>query len=184
MKKISAEQIAIWGDKAIARMLAILPTIKDVQQDLMDPFVEHMQLRLKYNTRTNEKNKPRLQDWVARRNGGATKTVDYDPMPEIQARGLQKVYDVLQNTALKDFADVRYFDKTEHQTPEPMRITVADLQIDFGGTGTEWCDGRGGNGYVFQRYVDNNQQGNWKQIAVISPELSKYFAELANRLIK
>ena len=184
MKKISAEQIAIWGDKAIARVLAIFPTVKDVRRDLMNPFIEHIQLRSKYNKHTNTENKHKLQNWVIHRNGGTSQTFNYDPMPEIQAKGLQKVYDALQNTALKDFADVRYFDKTEHQTPEPMRFTVADFQIDFGGVGTKWCGGRGGNGYVFQRYVDNNQQGNWKQIAVISPELSKYFAELANRLIK
>lgn len=188
MKKIfknaqRLEKIAIFGDKMIAYIIASVKTPRDVRDEIMDPaapvnFFERYKRNFTYHLKTQ--NNHRLQNWVIRRNGGATQTVDYDPTPEIQAKRLQEIYAILQDTTLKDFADVRYFQKTEQQACEPMRCTVGDYQIDFGGVGTKWCGGRGGNGYVFKR----NAEGNYQQIAVISPELSKHFAAKAAERVK
>lgn len=177
------EKIAIFGDKVIAYLIASVKTPSNVRDEIMDPaapvqFFERYKRNFTYHVKTQ--NNHRLQNWVIRRNGGATQTVDYDPTPEINAKGLQEFYDILQDDTLKDFADVRYFQKTEHQPSEPMRCTVGDYQIDFGPAGTKWCGGRGGNGYVFKR----NAEGNYQQVAVISHELSKYFAEKAIERVK
>ena len=188
MKKIfrnskRLEKLAILGDKVIAYFIASAVTPKNVREEIMDPaapvhFFERYKRNFRYHL--DAQNNHRLQNWVIRRNGGATQTVDYDPTPEINAKGLQEFYNILKDETLKDFADVRYFQKTEHQPCEPMRCTVGDYQIDFGPAGTKWCGGHGGNGYVFKR----NAEGNYQQVAVISPELSKYFAQQAIERLK
>ncbi len=188
MKKIfrnskCLEKLAIFGDKVIAYFIASVITPKNVRDEIMDPaepvhFFERYKRNFRYHL--DAQNNHRLQNLVIRRNGGVKQTVEYDPTPEIQAKGLQEIYDILQDTTLKDFADVRYFQKTEHQPSEPMRCTVGDYQIDFGVVGTKWCGGRGGNGYVFKR----NAEGNYQQVAVISHELSKHFAEKAIERVK
>lgn len=182
-KNKKLQRIAVLGDKAVAYVIAVFATPKDVRDEIMDPSAPvHFCERYKRNFTRHVKaqNNHKLQNWVIRRNGGATQTVDYDPMPEINAKGLTEIYDILKETQIKDFADVRYFEETEHQPHEPMRCTVGDYRIDFGGAGTKWCGGRGGNGYVFKR----NKNGNFQQIAVISPELSKEFSEKVINRVK
>ena len=182
-KNQKLERIAVLGDRAISYVIAVFATPKNVRDEIMDPsapvqFCERY--KRNFTRHVKAQNNHRLQNWVIRRNGGATQTIDYDPMPEVNAKCLKEIYDILQDTTLKDFADVRYFEETEHQTSEPMRCTIGDYRIDFGGAGTKWCGGRGGNGYVFKR----NSNGNFQQIAVISPELSQKFAEYANARVK
>lgn len=101
----------------------------------------------------------------------------YNPFIEIEEKNLESV---LCGLSEKDFIDVRYFEKTEHQSHSPMRCTFGDYMINFAPDGTVWCGGIRGNGYIFKRDIKGNQQ----QIATISAQLSKYLATIADEKFK
>ena len=76
----------------------------------------------------------------------------------------------------------RVMDVTLHQKRQLQRLETSDYLIDFGGNGTDWCGGVRGNGYVFKK----DKNGAPQQIAVLSPDTSKYLHDIlvANYNIK
>ena len=103
-KNEKLERIAVLGDKAISYVIAVFATPKNVRDEIMDPsapvqFFERYKRNFTHHVKAQNNHK--LQNWVIRRNGGATQTVDYNPIPEINAKGLTEIYDILKETKIK-----------------------------------------------------------------------------------
>ncbi len=178
MKQKTCKKITSMGDGAIACITAVVIAAKDVRKDIMDPkkldeplkFFERYKFYFLHHKRKHNDNK--LQTRIC---GDTEEKQEYNPFREIAAKGLE---DIVYSCSGNDVIDVRYFETTEHQARKPMRCYFhnGDYMIDFGQRGTEWCGGMRGNGYVFKR----GETGTYQQIAIISPELSDYLAQIAD----
>ncbi|MBO4480459.1 MAG: hypothetical protein J5742_02430 [Alphaproteobacteria bacterium] len=181
------EHIAFLGDKAIAYLSAVFVAAKGVRHDIMNPekmgqplhfFKTYKSYFVAHTSKNNDyKLQLRAHDRGEERIEKLTKDKKFNPAIEIEAKGLDKI---LYNLAEHDFITVRYFEETEHQAATPMRCTFGQYMINFSPMGTTWCGGIQGNGYVLKR----DENGNYHQIATISPSLSNYLAELADQKAK
>ncbi|MBO4745605.1 MAG: hypothetical protein J5613_00855 [Alphaproteobacteria bacterium] len=178
MKPKHCEKIAAFGDDAIAYVTALVVATRDVRADIMDvdqmsePLHFFKRYKFYFLRHKQKRNNNRLQNCFQRKE---QITQEYDPWQELRDKGLE---DIICFESGNDMIDVRYFEATEHQKRKPMRCYFRnrDYMIDFGQSGTTWCGGMRGNGYVFKRGSDNTYQ----QIAIISPELSDYLAKIAD----
>lgn len=99
-------------------------------------------------------------------------TVLINVQPEIDKKQIGDIVAKLENTPI---ITVSYFERTEHQPWAPSLCDFGDYVIHFSPTGTEWCGGMRGNGYISKKTPDGKRQ----QICTISPDLSDYLAEIA-----
>ena len=99
-------------------------------------------------------------------------TVPINVQPEIDKKQIGDIVAKLENTPV---ITVSYFERTEHQPWAPSLCDFGDYVIHFSPTGTEWCGGMRGNGYILKKTPDGKRQ----QICTISPDLSDYLAEIA-----
>lgn len=100
-------------------------------------------------------------------------TVPINVQPEIDKKQIGDIVAKLENTPI---ITVSYFERTEHQPLAPASCEFGDYVIQFSSTGTEWCGGMRGNGYISKKTPDGKRQ----QICTISPNLSDYLAEVAH----
>ncbi len=100
-------------------------------------------------------------------------TVLIDVQPEIDKKQIGDIVAKLENTPV---ITVSYFEKTEHQPSVPASCEFGDTVILFSASGTEWCGGIRGNGYISKKMPTGQRQ----QICTISPNLSDYLAEIAH----
>lgn len=99
------------------------------------------------------------------------KIIDTNPFYEINQKQIGYIIDKLKNTP---YIMIQYFEETEHQRAMPQSCKFGDYIINFAPSGTEWCGGIRGNGYISAIDVYGKQI---KPIATISPELSDYLAK-------
>ena len=178
MTKKNCDKLARAGDKTIACITAFIVAAKRVREDILDvnqmgePLHFFKRYQKYFLTHKNAENGRKLQKRVC----GEPKE-EYNPLPEIITKGLE---DVLCGLADNIVLSIIYFEATEHQTATPKRCEFGDYMIDFAPSGTTWCGGSQGNGYVFKR----DKLRNYNQIAIISSELSNYLADLADQRAK
>ncbi|MBQ1927557.1 MAG: hypothetical protein II179_00650 [Alphaproteobacteria bacterium] len=101
-------------------------------------------------------------------------TMPINVQPEIKEKQIGDIVAKLENTPI---ITVSYFERTEHQPWAPSLCDFGDYVIQFSSAGTEWCGGMRGNGYISKKMPD----GTRKPICTISPDLSDYLAEIADR---
>ncbi|MBP5485916.1 MAG: hypothetical protein J6Y07_04395 [Alphaproteobacteria bacterium] len=94
--------------------------------------------------------------------------------PEIDKKQIGDIVAKLQSAPV---LTVSYFEKTEHQPAVPASCEFRDYVIQFSPAGTEWCGGMRSNGYISKKIPN----GTLRQICTISPNLSDYLAEVADR---
>jgi hypothetical protein len=94
--------------------------------------------------------------------------------PEIDKKQIGDIIAKLQSAPV---LTVSYFEKTEHQPVVPASCEFGDYIIQFSPTGTEWCGGMRGNGYISKKMPN----GASRQICTMSPNLSDYLAEIAEK---
>ena len=178
--------IAAFVDVIVACVSAPFAAARGVRHDIMNPknidkklkfcdlyrrhFRDHITANnsLKFYIRSLERGDARLAKVSVQK---------YNPVFEISEKGLDGV---LYNLSNQDIITVRYFEATEHQEPVPMRCRFGDYMINFAPSGTKWCDGIQGNGYVFKL----DKESGYRQIATLSPQLSNYLANIADEKFK
>lgn len=101
-------------------------------------------------------------------------TMPINVQPEIDKK---QIGDIVAKLEFAPVLTVSYFEKTEHQPLAPASCEFGDYVIQFSSTGTKWCGGMRGNGYISKKMPDGTQ----KSICTISPDLSDYLAEIADR---
>ncbi|MBO7559992.1 MAG: hypothetical protein J6T27_02435 [Alphaproteobacteria bacterium] len=101
-------------------------------------------------------------------------TVLINVQPEIDKKQIGDIVAKLENTPI---ITVSYFEKTEHQPVAPASCEFGDYVIHFSPTGTEWCGGMRGNGYISKKMPN----GASRQICAMSPNLSDYLAIIARK---
>ena len=101
-------------------------------------------------------------------------TVPINVQPEIDKKQIGDIVAKLENTPI---ITVSYFERTEHQPWAPSLCDFGDYVIHFSPTGTKWCGGMRGNGYISKKTLN----GASRQICTISPNLSDYLAIIARK---
>ncbi len=174
---------AAWvGDYAIAAIAAPWVAGRRVREDIMDVenigkwvpvfgaykkhFVEHVK----------NHNNDRMTVRALKRCRVDTKK--FDPFYEIDQKQIGYIIDKLKNTP---YIMIQYFEETEHQPRAPQMCKFGDYIINFASSGTEWCGGMRGNGYISAIDVFGKQI---KPIATISPELSDFLAKMAIQKVR
>jgi len=167
---------AAWvGDYAIAAIAAPWVAGRRVREDIMDvknltkwvPVLDTYKKHLVEHVKNH--NNDRMTVRALRRCRVDTKK--FDPFYEIDQKQIGYIIDKLKNTP---YIMIQYFEETEHQPRAPQMCKFGDYIINFASSGTEWCGGMRGNGYISAIDVYGKQI---KPIAKISPELSDYLAK-------
>lgn len=166
--------VAWFGDYAIAAIAAPWVAGRRVREDIMDvknlttwvPVLDTYKKHLVEHVKKH--NNDRLScrafvRYITRRN--------VYPTSEIERK---KLGDVVEKIKTADWISVVFFEETEHQRRMPQFCRVGDYIINFASSGTEWCGGMRGKGYISITDV----HGTNRPIATISPELSDYLARL------
>ncbi len=168
---------AAWfGDYAVAAIVAPWVAGRRVREDIMDvknitkwvPIFETYKNHLVEHIKNH--NNDRMTVRALKRCRVDTKK--FDPFYEIDQKKIGYIVDKLNNTS---YIMIQYFDETEHQLRAPQMCKFGDYVINFASSGTEWCGGIRGKGYISITDV----HGTNRPIATISPELSDYLAKIA-----
>lgn len=175
--------IARLGDKAIAYVIAVFATPRNVQEDMTDPekFKEPVfhRYKLHFKRHIHEQNKHRLQNWVCETGEKQQQPTDNDLLQEITDLGLGNV--ILSEKNAYTVHDVYYFEPSEHQPLLPMVCKYGDYKIKFSSAGMGWCGGTTREpGFVYKR----NPNGSYDKIATITPDLSDYLAKIVDEQVK
>ena len=185
MSKLQTNRIinnmAKFGDKAIAYLIAFFMTSRDVQNDFTDPenLNEPVLPRYRYHftRRVKKQNEHRLEKFVGKKpDETVTKPTETDLLREIYDNGIGFII----SDSNYSISGVRYFEQTEHQPATPMQCNYGDYKIVFASAGTKWCGGMRGKGFVYKR----TPHGGYEQVAEISAELSDYLAQIVDNHVK
>ncbi len=175
--------VAFFGDIVLRYAAGVFVAAKCVRKDILDinnidkPLRFFDTYKRYYNEYTGE-NAWRMTRWANQfADARIAKYQDkqqtkYKPDVEIMSKNLGHIiYGLNEN----DFLNVSFFEQTEHQPHSPRTCSYGKYVIEFSSTGTTWCNGIQGNGYIFER----DTRGNLTQIATISPALSEYLSKIA-----